>query len=120
MGIAIIYFKYLYSHGAFMREWDREGPTFGEEANACQFRWLESTEFSRMIPTFMSYSTEEADEFASIMNDINTYVAETRVQFFTGEGNLSDYDAVVAQMKSMRLDRAIEIQTGAWQRYQNR
>ena len=120
VGIPIIYFKYLYSHGAFLREWDRECPSYGEEANACQWRWLESTEFSRMIPSFISYSTSEANEFSSIMNDINTYVGEMRVKFVTGEESLDNFDAYVETMKAMRLDTAAEIQTAAFARYQSR
>jgi len=120
VAIPVIYFKYLYSHGAFLREWDRECPSYGEEANACMWRWIESTDFSRMIPSFISYSTEESTEFTSIMADINTYVGERRVQFITGQDNLTNFDAFVQQMKNMRLDRAVEIQSAAFKRYQSR
>jgi putative aldouronate transport system substrate-binding protein len=120
VAISIIYFKYLYSHGAFLREWDRECPSYGEEANACMWRWLDSTEYSRMIPSFISYSTSEANDFTSIMNDINTYVGEMRVKFITGEESLDNFDAFVETMKTMRLDAATEIQTAAFGRYQSR
>lgn len=121
-GVAIptIYFKYLYSHGAFLREWDRECPSYGEEANASMWRWLDSTEYSRMLPSFISYSSDESDEFTAIMNDIYTYVGEMRVKFITGAESLDGFDAFVAQMNNMGLARAVDIQSAAYERYQNR
>lgn len=120
VSIAIIYFKYLYSHGAFLREWDRECPSYGEEANACMWRWMDSTEYGRMIPSFISYTDEESDRFTSIMNDINTYVGEMRVKFITGEEPLDNFDAFVSQMEAMGLNEALEIESAAYARYQSR
>jgi putative aldouronate transport system substrate-binding protein len=54
------------------------------------------------------------------MADINTYVGEMRVRFFTGAESLDNFDAFVNQMMAMRLERAIEIQQAAFARHQNR
>ena len=120
VGDSVILFKYLYSHGAFIRSWDSFNASYSEEAVACQYRWLETSDSSRMLPSFISYTTSESNEFTSIMNDINTYVREMRAKYITGEESLDTFDDFVEMMKSMRLDRAIEIQAAGYERYKNR
>ena len=54
------------------------------------------------------------------MNDINTYVGEMRAKYITGEESLDTFDDFVETMLSMRLERAIEIQTAGYDRYKSR
>lgn len=118
--IATINFKYLYSHGAFLREWTRENGSYGEEANACQTRWGDSADDAYMLPVTLSYTTEESSEYTSIMNDINTYVAENTTAFVTGTRSLEEWDQYVEQIERMNLARALEITEAAYIRWQNR
>ncbi|MGI6173510.1 MAG: extracellular solute-binding protein [Christensenellales bacterium] len=120
VAIATINFKYLYSHGAFLRDWERENGSYGQEANDCQKRWGDSADDALMMPVTLSYTDEESGEFTSIMNDINTYVAENVVAFVTGERSFDEWDAYVAQIEQMKIARATEIQTAAYTRWQAR
>jgi putative aldouronate transport system substrate-binding protein len=61
----------------------------------------------------------ETTEYASIMNDVSTYMDESRGKFIRGELSVDkDYDAYIKQLKSMKVDRALEILTAAVTRWQ--
>ncbi|MFF2093900.1 extracellular solute-binding protein [Paenibacillus sp. NPDC058174] len=63
---------------------------------------------------------EESSEYATIMNDINTLVDEMSLKIILGTEPLDAYDSYIAKMKQLKLDRAIEIQKAALERYNNR
>jgi putative aldouronate transport system substrate-binding protein len=62
----------------------------------------------------------ESQEFASIMTEINTYQREQEAKFIIGTEPLSNWDSYVKTIKSLGVDRAIEIQTAALSRYNAR
>lgn len=116
----IAYFKYSYSHGAFLREWDRECQLYSKEANGAMELWHESADDAYLIPTFISMTPEESNEFSSIMSDINTHVSEMMIKFIMGEESFDNYDNFVNTIKSRNIDRAIEIMQAALDRYNKR
>lgn len=63
---------------------------------------------------------EESSEFASIMNDVDTYKDTMVDKFIMGEEPLSQFDEYVETLKGMGIERAIEIQQAALERYNNR
>ncbi|MFF2482799.1 ABC transporter substrate-binding protein [Paenibacillus sp. NPDC058071] len=63
---------------------------------------------------------EESSEYATIMNDINTLVDEMSLKIVLGSEPVDAFDSYIAKMKQLKLDRAIEIQTAALERYNNR
>lgn len=63
---------------------------------------------------------EESSEYATIMNDINTLVDEMTLKIILGQEPLEQYESYVDKMKSLKLDRAIEIQKAALDRYNAR
>ncbi|WP_211745608.1 extracellular solute-binding protein [Paenibacillus sp. Marseille-Q4541] len=63
---------------------------------------------------------EESSEYATIMNDINTLVDEMTIKIILGNDPIDQYESYVQKMKQLNLDRAIEIQTAALERYNNR
>lgn len=63
---------------------------------------------------------EESSEYATIMNDINTLVDEMTLKIILGQEPLEKYESYVDKMKSLKLDRAIEIQKAALDRYNAR
>ena len=73
-----------------------------------------------VIPDSISHTPEEASELAGIEADISTYREEMAYRFITGQSPLSEFDAYVAQMRSMGIDRAIEIKQAALDRYLSR
>jgi putative aldouronate transport system substrate-binding protein len=63
---------------------------------------------------------EESSEYATIMNDINTLVDEMTLKIILGSEPVDQYESYVEKMKSLKLDRAIEIQQAALDRYNKR
>ena len=73
----------------------------------------------RRIPN-VTPSLEESSEYASIMNEVNKYVNQMVPKFIMGLESLEEYDAFLEQIKKLKIDRAVEIQQGAYERYMNR
>lgn len=65
-------------------------------------------------------NSEESSEYATIMNDINTLVDEMTIKIILGTDPVDEFESYVAKMKQLNLDRAIEIQMAALERYNNR
>lgn len=81
---------------------------------ACTKAW--ATDDSHMIPG-MTLTSEERTEYANIMTEIDTYVGEVTAGFICGQKDISEVDAMPAKLKQMGLDRALEIQQNALDRY---
>ncbi|MBO9605622.1 MAG: extracellular solute-binding protein [Paenibacillaceae bacterium] len=63
---------------------------------------------------------EESSEFAKIMTDVNTLVDEMTLKIILGTESLDNFDQYVSKLKSLKIDRAIEIQKAALDRYNKR
>lgn len=63
---------------------------------------------------------EESSEFAKIMTDINTLVDEMTLKIILGTEPLDSFEKYQEKMKSLKLDRAIQIQKAALDRYNKR
>ena len=59
-------------------------------------------------------------EFSTIMTDIQTVVDEKTPQFISGVLSLDEYDAYQETLKSMNMDRAIEIVQEAYDNFMAR
>ncbi len=54
------------------------------------------------------------------MNQINTYRDEMTLKFIFGDTDISEFGEYVANMEKMGLERALEIQNAAYERYKTR
>jgi putative aldouronate transport system substrate-binding protein len=68
----------------------------------------------------ITLTPEENQELARIMNEINTYVTEMTTKFILGTENLTNFDAFIATIRRMGIDRALVIQNAALTRYNAR
>ena len=83
--------------------------------------WSEITEESKKYALpMLTYTTEEADEIAVLATDIGTTVEENIVKFVIGQYDMSQWDTFQQQLKDIGVDRYIEIQQAALERYLNR
>lgn len=62
-------------------------------------------------------SGRDARKFASLMSDIQTYVAEMTVKFILGREPLAGFDAYVARLDAAGLPEATQIMQRAYDRY---
>jgi putative aldouronate transport system substrate-binding protein len=72
------------------------------------------------LPTRMTMTSDEGTESASIYTDIETYVQECNVKFIMGQMSLDDYDSYRDTLRSMGIERCIEIRQAALDRYNSR
>jgi len=63
---------------------------------------------------------EEASELAQIMNDVNTLIDEMTLKIILGNEPVAAYDSYMEKLNSLKIDRAIEIQQTALDRYNKR
>jgi len=81
--------------------------------------WVQG-EIDYIIPPTVALTAEEGTEYANIFQDIETYVMERTLSIITGQESIDTWDSVVAQIKTMNIDRAIKLRQAAFDRYLNR
>ena len=79
-----------------------------------------SSDGTEWIVPNTTMNTEESEEYQSIYADIKTLVEETTVGMIMGTIPVDNFDSYVEQLKAMNIDRAIEIQQAALDRYYER
>lgn len=100
-------------------DWTRMRQTVTEEAWGFYDIWGNSSSGDWVMPP-VTLTSDEGAEYSAIYGDIQTLINESVVQFITGQKQMSEYDALIEQVKSMNIDRCIEIQQAALDRYLNR
>jgi len=87
----------------------------------CYDIWESNNDAAWMIPSNISMTVEESEEYASRNNDITTYVEEHLVRFILGDLNLeSDWDNFVKGVQDMGIEDLCDIQEAALTRYNAR
>lgn len=79
--------------------------------------WNTNRDSDHMLTFDSILNADESSEQDAIMSDIETAAEEAILQFVIGDRDLSQWDDFVASLKAMNLDRAVEIQQIAWDRY---
>ncbi len=72
----------------------------------------------QMLP--VSATPDESSELASIMNDVQTAVDEMSLKIILGAEPLDSFDSYVSKIKSLNIERALEIERSALKRYNSR
>ena len=66
----------------------------------------------------LSYTAEEANERATLRADLENYLKQAKAQFMTGEIDVEEgWDNFVNTVNGMGLERLIEIEQAAYDRY---
>ena len=65
-------------------------------------------------------TTEESEELAQIINNVKTFNDEMEAKFIAGLTPMSEFDAYIEQLKNFKLERAVEIQQAAYDRFISR
>jgi putative aldouronate transport system substrate-binding protein len=81
--------------------------------------WTQTDMKKHLMPP-VSPTPEESAEHAKIMNDINSYVDEFTLKAIMGTEDIKNFDKYIAQLKKLKMDRALEIQQSALDRYNKR
>ena len=81
--------------------------------------WADSDMRDYLLPP-ITPNSEESREYATIMNEVETYRDEMTIKYIMGQETLDTFDTYVENIKKMGIDRAIEIQMAALGRYNAR
>lgn len=81
--------------------------------------WMQNSQTDYALPA-VTLTTEENNEYSTIMADIDTYREEQLYKFITGTESLDKLPEYFATLKTMGIERAIEINQAAYERYNKR
>ncbi len=81
--------------------------------------WANTQTEKYMMP-LVTMTEEENKEYTAIMTDIDVYREEMLFKFITGQEPIEKLDQYFEQLKSMKIERAIQIQQAAYDRYKKR
>lgn len=81
--------------------------------------WSSTNAKAHIVPPITA-TVEESSELSRLMNEINTYRDGNTLKFMLGTRSLDEWDAYVNEIKGMNIERALEIQNAALDRYNAR
>ncbi len=99
--------------------WIRENDSYSQEVLDGQYKWMDSSSGDWVMPP-VTLTSEEANEYATIYGDIETLMQEFTTQVITGQKSIDEWDSYVEQVKGMNIDRCIELQQAALERFNAR
>lgn len=110
-----------YSHGTNFPVIQRDNnlPTKYRQTTEALDIWRNTNHASHLLPS-VTPTAEEADEMASIMNDINALVKDAELKIILAAEPVEAYDKYVEQLKMLGIERVLEIQQAAYERYLKR
>lgn len=82
-------------------------------------KWSDSDMLKYLVPP-ITFTSQESSEYAKLFSDYDTYVRENVVKFIIGKQPISAFDDFVNGMKKLGLDRIIQLQQAAVDRYNSR
>lgn len=89
----------------------------GQNVNREEMLRREDVEVVNEYPAVI-YTDEELNERAILYSDITNYLKAAKAEFIVGEKDIeSTWDAHIAELNSMGLDRLLEIEQAAYDRY---
>ena len=107
--------------GGYLYDMQTKYILWSDDAKAFCDTWATGMDGAYGMPSYMALTTEESEESSQLSGDLITYVSETLSKLILGELNLEgDLDTFVSTIKEMGMDRVIELQQAAYDRYQNR
>lgn len=79
--------------------------------------WTSNIDTQWNYPTGATLTAAEVEEYNGIYSDISTYLSTEAVSFVTGARSLDTFDDFIDTLKSMNVERCIEIKQEALDRY---
>lgn len=111
--------KFKHHIGPFIRYEHESNPAITLD-NMETRKFLTEDSGTALNMPMVSLTAEEGDEYARIMSQVNTYRDTAVVNFIMGDKALSEFDDYVDDMISLGLDKVVEMQQAAYNRYMSR
>ena len=104
----------------FFYDWRRElTPGIEQDVYDAPFIWSSNTDFRGNMPP-VTLTAEEGVENSRIMADVNTHRDEMVARFITGAEPFSNWDNFIQTLHNMDINRAVELQQAALDRFMAR
>lgn len=82
--------------------------------------WRSTNDEKYSVPTLLSFTKEESEEYTKIMTNVNTLRGEVFVKCIQGSRSLDTWEDYVAELENMGISKAVEIVQAAYDRYMER
>jgi putative aldouronate transport system substrate-binding protein len=104
--------------GAMLCYADRINPSYSERVLAALENWGYDTQ-DWVYPTKVTLTTEQGEAYTTIINEVNSYVAETSMKFIIGDLPINDetWEEYLDNMNKMGLEEVISIKQDALNTY---
>ena len=111
---------YITGGGPYVNDCTKTQYYFGELQRAALETWDRSDETfcSEGYPEAAGLTTEESEEYSSIMGDIETYMEETVTSVLVGNTPVSALEEMTEKLETMNIQDAIALKQAAYDRYQ--
>ena len=108
-------------NGPFIQSGDYQIQYFKDpEAKNAMYTWNDCNSKETTLPT-VTPTEDESYEYATIINEMSTYVEEMTTKFIMGTEDIeSGFDSYLQTLNQFGLDRATEIMNDALARYNAR
>lgn len=116
---ALRYYTLSPGMSAAYTDYHRELSSIPESSIAMTEVWAQA-ESDYYYPSDARLNATENSEYSKIYSDISSYVEENTLAFITGDRSLDEFDDFIAALKSMNIERCIELKQQALDRYNSR
>ena len=106
--------------GPFVQDKEYITQYYSYPAQAATLDLWSATDAKNYVLPPITPTVDESKEPAQIMNEIATYRDEMTLKFILGTESFDNWDTYVSTIESMGLDRALEIENAALDRYNAR
>jgi putative aldouronate transport system substrate-binding protein len=103
-------------------EWRREFTNYmSEKSINANFLWSEDADLAYELSDSVTMTLDEMGDYSKRHGDINTYVIEQIPRFIIGDLSVEDdWDAYIAEIEKMGIDKCLEYWQAAYDRYMAR
>ena len=118
MSMSLAVDVYTAPTGCYLVDYRKFSVLWGEDEFKALEIWSTDVDPSNTLSSFITMTTEEADEYTALAGDLTTYVSTELAKFITSEKNLdSDMDDFIQNLKTMGIERCVELKQTAYDRY---
>lgn len=82
--------------------------------------WRKDYDDAQKIPSLVSMTSDESREYTDIFNKVMNYATSEVYAYIFGEKSFDSYDQFTETIKSLGVERAVEIKQSAYDRYMSR
>lgn len=110
--------RYLFRDNCVVYDWENQLLSYSDERQQAGWKvWGDSADYDWVMPSTITLTIDENTEYSKLMSDITNYVNEMSAKFIMGIEPLENYDNFTTTLQSMNIERVIEIQQAALDRY---